>query len=87
VGTVPVAAITNLPAGALGNINDFDHGFRELIAGALLTQSGQVFRAQFTTCAGAQPPTPFDFTCTVLSAEDTNADEVQGVTCAVSVLR
>jgi cysteine-rich repeat protein len=85
-GSVPVTVITGLPAGAVGNINDFEHVFREVVASGSGFPEGQLFVANFESCQGATAPSAGEFTCTVLDASDAFGLDVVGVTCTVEVL-
>ena len=70
------AVITDRPAGAQCVVNDRDH---ELQVGCLSVggfPEGRMFRVAFGDCAGGEPPSPAQFTCTVLEAADTGAKKV-----------
>ena len=77
-------SILNVPAGAFSSPNDLDFALREAIASSSALTPGPLFTIKFEDCAGATPPTPQDFTCSVEAASDPVGNAVAGVTCAVS---
>jgi cysteine-rich repeat protein len=84
-GTLPAGTITNTPAGAFVQANDFDHALREVIVSGGVIPNGLAFRANFVACQGAPAPTAGDFACTVTDASDPFGNTVTGVTCSVTV--
>jgi cysteine-rich repeat protein len=81
---VPDGIITDLPGFAFSQVNDLDYAVRESVVDTAPYPQGLVFRIHFETCMGATSPTAGDFSCTVEAAGDANAQEIQGVTCAVA---
>ena len=84
-GNVPAGIITDLPGFAFGQTNDLDHALIQAVVDSSAFPSGLLFRIHFETCADAPVPDPGDFICTVTAAGDENLNEIQGVTCAVSL--
>ena len=82
---LPAGTITDLPAGASGNSNDFDHALREVVVNAINMPPGRLFRIHSQNCQDATAPTAGEFTCTVLDASDSSGNDVAGVTCAVVI--
>jgi hypothetical protein len=88
----PSGTISGTPPGASIGANDLSfemkgHAVRVTVAGQggnALTP-GQVIRFRFQDCQGAQPPTPADFPCTVVSASDPFLNPVGGVQCFVAI--
>lgn len=78
---IPAGIITNTPAGASSNSNDFDHALRQVVVNASNMPPGLLFRIHFENCTSAPAPVAGDFTCTVLDASDQNGNDVTGVTC------
>ena len=77
-------SILNVPAGAFSSPDDLDFALRESIASSSVLTPGAIFTIKFEDCQGATPPTPQDFTCSVVDASDAFGNSVAGVTCAVS---
>lgn len=83
-GSVPDGIITDLPGFAFSQVNDLDYAVRESVVDTVAFPQGLVFRIHFETCASAEPPTAGEFSCDVEVAGNENAEEIEGVTCAVA---
>jgi cysteine-rich repeat protein len=82
---IPGGTITSLPPGAFPIPTDLDHALRMIVAigGGSALPPGVLFRVNYRDCAGAPPPGPADFRCSVLEATDPFSNPVTNeVTCA-----
>src|SRR5262245_8210181 len=71
-------------AGTLSAL-DLDHAVSVNVAADFTFETTQLARATFTGCEGAGLPSAADYGCTVISASDSNFQDVFGVTCTVTI--
>ena len=88
-GSIPPGVLTSFPTGTSSQANDLGnqgHALRVVVskATAITPRPGTLFQANFEDCTGATPPTPADFTCTVLSAFGTDGVTPVAATCTVT---
>jgi hypothetical protein len=84
-GSIPPGILTDFPPFAFTESNDLDYALRQVIVDTAAFPAGLLFRVNFETCADTTLPTAEDFGCTVEVAGDANAEEIEGVTCSVSI--
>ena len=90
--TFPAGTLSGAPAGASVNVNDLNfsgkgHAVRVTATGpnGNAIPPGQLVRFRMQNCTGATAPTPQQFPCYVLVANDPFLNQVQGVTCFVTL--
>jgi cysteine-rich repeat protein len=80
--------ISNVPKDFASSPYDLEYALRETIALPRALPAGEIFRASFDLCEGAQPPLAKDFTCRVEEASAPGGQNLPlaGFACSVKTL-